>query len=199
VACISRTGPEHRYGQAFLKAGGTRTRKGYFGDGRVYVLNNTVFIQSGNSEPQVRGGIGDGDRVLCNYVTRNNIFQVPAAAGGAAAKNLPFSISDRLGSSTNDFDHDLYNGRLAAIAGSESHGIVGVPVYAAGAGLDRRTLTGKFSLQAKSPGHDQGRVIPNFTDGYNGSAPDMGAHEDGTPPLEFGVNAYLTPEPAGKK
>ncbi len=70
---------------------------------------------------------------------------------------------------------------------SESHGIVGAPVYAEGAGLDRATLTGKFSLDAKSPGRDRGQVIPNFTDGYGGSAPDMGAQEAGTPRMQFGV------------
>jgi len=61
---------------------GSRTRHGYFGDGRVYVLNNTVLILPGR-EPQVRGGVGDGDRTLCNYITRNNILQVrPRRATG---------------------------------------------------------------------------------------------------------------------
>jgi hypothetical protein len=33
-------------------------------------------------------------------------------------------------------------------------------------------------------------VLPNFNDGFTGSAPDMGAHENGIPALEFGVEAY---------
>jgi len=194
VAYISRTGPKHAYGQSFLKSGGYRTQRGYFGDGRVYVLNNTVLILPG-AEPQVRGGIGDGDRTLCSYVTRNNILQVEAPAGGGAAANLPFSISDTHESDTNSFDYDLYNGRLRAVAGSESHGIVGVPAYAEGVGFDPKTMTGKFSLAPGSPGRDLGAVLPNFTDGYTGSAPDIGAYESGTPPMQFGIMAYL---PAAK-
>jgi hypothetical protein len=193
VAYISRTGPKHAYGQAFLKAGGSRTRHGYFGDGRVYVLNNTVLILPGR-EPQVRGGVGDGDRTLCNYITRNNILQVPAAPGGGPSSDLPFSISDTHKSDTNSFDYDLYNGQLGAVAGSESHGIVGVPTYADGVGFDLKTMTGKFSLAPSSPGYNAGAILPNFTDGYAGSAPDIGAHESGTPPMQFGVKAYL---PAG--
>jgi len=186
VAFISRTGPKHTYGQGFMKVGGSRTRHGYFGDGRVYVLNNTVLILPGD-QPQVRGGIGDGDRTLCNYVTRNNIFHVPVARG---SKDLLLSISDKRQSDTNSFDYDLYNGQLRAVAGSERHGIVGVPVYADGVGLDPSTKTGSFSLAPASPGYDAGAVVANFTDGHTGSAPDVGAHESGTPPMEFGVDAY---------
>jgi len=39
---------------------------------------------------------------------------------------------------------------------------------------------------------DGGFIIPNFADAYSGSAPDIGAHEDGQPPLEFGINTYVT-------
>ena len=107
---------------------------------------------------------------------------------------MPFSISDTHKSDTNSFDYDLYNGQLGAVAGSESHGIVGVPTYADGVGFDLKTMTGKFSLAPSSPGHNAGVILPNFTDGYTGSAPDIGAHESGTPPMQFGVKAYL---PAG--
>jgi hypothetical protein len=196
VAHISRTGPKHTYGQAFMKVGGTRTRHGYFGDGRVYVFHNTVLLLAGG-EPQVKGGIHDGDRTLCNYVTRNNILQVPVPAGGG---DPPFSISDTHGSDTNSFDYDLYNGRIRAVAGSEKHGIVGVPTYAEGVGFDPKTMTGRFALAPGSPGLDAGAVLPNFTDGYTGAAPDAGAHESGTLPMQFGVKAYLpagaTPLPA---
>jgi len=190
VAYISRTGPRHGYGQGFMKSGGSRSKRGYFGDGRVYVLNNTVLVLPGG-EPQVRGGIGDGDRTLCNYVTRNNIFHVPVPVGGGRAEDLLFSISDKHKSDTNSFDYDLYNGQLRAAAGAESHGVVGVPTYADGVGFDLKTMTGKFSLAPDSPGHDAGAVIPNFTDGYTGPAPDIGAHESGTPPMQFGVKAYV--------
>ena len=195
VAYIGRAGPKDTYGQSWMKSGGSRTRHGYFGDGRCYVLNNTILILPG-SEPQVRGGIGAGDRTLKNYVTRNNILQVPAPTGSRSGRlgTLAASISDPQESDTNSFDYDLYNGKIGAVAGSESHGIKGVPTYADGVGFDPKTMTGRFALAPGSPGHDAGAVVPNFTDGHTGAAPDVGAHESGTPPMQFGVRAYL---PAG--
>ena len=57
------------------------------------------------------------------------------------------------------------------------HGIRGEPVYAAGAGFDPATRTGRFQLAPDSPGAGAGRPIPNFSDGSAGEAPDVGAHQ----------------------
>lgn len=38
---------------------------------------------------------------------------------------------------------------------------------------------------------DAGEVLPNFSDGFAGKAPDLGAFEVGHPPVEFGRRAYL--------
>lgn len=54
-------------------------------------------------------------------------------------------------------------------------------------------MTGRFWLARGSPGRDACAVIPNFTDGYTGMVPDAGAHEGETPPMRFGVGAYLPP------
>jgi len=54
-------------------------------------------------------------------------------------------------------------------------------------------LAGDFSLDPGSPGFDAGEVIPNFNDGFAGQAPDIGAFEAGSPPMEFGVKAKLHP------
>ena len=67
----------------------------------------------------------------------------------------------------------------------EQHGVIGVPVYAAS------RPPGDFSLDPASPGFDAGVRIPNFNDDVRGQAPDMGAFEAGSTPMEFGVNAYL--------
>ncbi len=64
-----------------------------------------------------------------------------------------------------------------------------------GAGFSFETKTGNFQLAADSPGRGQGVVIPNFCDGLDG-APDMGAHEAGTPPMVFGVKAEFMPPAA---
>ena len=44
-------------------------------------------------------------------------------------------------------------------------------------------------MTSNSLGYDAGVIIPNFSNGYNGVAPDMGAHEHGTDPIIYGVNA----------
>jgi hypothetical protein len=80
----------------------------------------------------------------------------------------------------NDFDYDLFNGRIQAREGSEPHGIRGVPIYDPGNGDN------EFALAPDSPGYDAGVRIPNFNDDFTGKAPDMGAHEAGTerePPM----------------
>ena len=59
-----------------------------------------------------------------------------------------------------------------------------------GAGFDFATMTGNFQLDKLSVGHDADELIPNFSDGYTGLAPDMGAHENGWDDMEFGVDAY---------
>jgi len=84
----------------------------------------------------------------------------------------------------------LYNGVLNISEGHELNGIYGIPIYIPSSGYDRTTNMGIFELSSYSPGYDAGEVIPNFNDNYNGAAPDIGAHEAGSPPMEFGVNAY---------
>ncbi len=73
---------------------------------------------------------------------------------------------------------------VVAAGKQEAHGVFGVPKYAAS------RKAGDFSLADDSPGFDAGVVIPNFNDGFRGRAPDIGAFEAGSAPLEFGVNAY---------
>ena len=65
----------------------------------------------------------------------------------------------------------------------------GEPAYEAGAGFDWATKRGVFRLEGGSPGAGAGTPIANFSDGYSGAAPDIGAHQRGTPPMNFGVTA----------
>jgi hypothetical protein len=44
-------------------------------------------------------------------------------------------------------------------------------------------------VQAKNPALDTGVRLPGFNDGYAGAAPDIGAFENGRPPLRFGREA----------
>ncbi|HEX9431769.1 MAG TPA: hypothetical protein VF936_03165, partial [Burkholderiales bacterium] len=80
------------------------------------------------------------------------------------------------GGSGNDFDYDLYNGKLNTYRAAEKHGITGVPIY------ER-----EFQLAPRSPGVDKALRVPNFNDAYVGAAPDIGAQETGAPILQFGL------------
>jgi hypothetical protein len=113
---------------------------------------------------------------MLNTTSRNNILNV--------YKPWHKSITDRKKDPLGDYDYDLYSGEITAAEGAEPHGIHADPIYDPGNGK------GEFALDSSSPGYDAGVVLPNFNDGFTGSAPDMGAHESGTPALEFGVEAY---------
>jgi hypothetical protein len=141
--------------------------------GHQYIFHNTLFR---SDEWLPTGGLG-GSRIVKHTVSRNNILHV--------RQPRHHSLSNNEKNIDNDYDYDLFNGRIPS--GHEKHGIYGEPAYAAGAGLDPVTKTGRFQLAESSAGVDAGEVIPNFSDGYTGRAPDMGAHERGAPALRFGL------------
>jgi hypothetical protein len=145
------------------------------------VFHNTLLQAAppaGTNYPLGAGGgiVGSGqNQPVTNTVSRNNIFQIwkPhwAAIGEAGGDN--------------DFGYDLYNGKVSV---QELKGIVGTPVYQDGNGW-RSEAGGMYQLSPKSPGYDAGVRIPNFNDDFIGAAPDMGAHEAGSPRMRFGVKA----------
>ncbi|MDA1192184.1 MAG: hypothetical protein O3A46_10945, partial [Candidatus Poribacteria bacterium] len=67
---------------------------------------------------------------------------------------------------------------------AEPHGINAEPIY------DPNNGEGEFALDPSSPGYDQGTLLNNFNDGFEGNAPDVGAFERGSKPMTFGVEAY---------
>jgi hypothetical protein len=173
-----------------FKAGGEATVQG----GRRYFYNNTALQAPASSEHDAAGplplgagygagGTGDGTADLMdNTWTRNNVF--------AIMKNGVFEQV----SGNRDFDYDLTNGVMGSGI-TETHGIVQTsPAYQNENATDgtangwRSYWRGKYRLQPGTPGHDDGAVIPNFTDNAVGT-PDRGAHEDGTPDMDFGTTA----------
>ena len=114
------------------------------------------------------------DAALTNTSTRNNIFHVPS--GG-------HSIHSGGSSFTNDFDYDLYNGKLKVGTDQEANGIYGVPTYIPSSGYDSTAKTGIFELSSQSLGYDAGEVIPNFNDNYTGAAPDSDAPQRAPKPV----------------
>jgi hypothetical protein len=185
ISHVSRSGPDRPYGQSFIKARNmTGSDMMSFGGGRVYLFNNTSLSPHTGSSTKDFIREYDWKNRLMNYRTLNNIMHV-----SNSLRN--YSIKDEFGSDSL-FDFDLLVGRTAfsqVPQPQEVHGVKGAPIYTSGWGFDGATRTGRFSLAPGSPGYDQGTVIPNFTNIFTGSAPDMGAHEAGMPPMEFGVAA----------
>jgi hypothetical protein len=160
--------------------------------GHMYIFNNTIWQENnhgcatglgGTTEP---GSLYKDGRLIKHCVSRNNIFEIDDA------NVVSISCNSNNINNDNDYDYDLYDGRVPD--GSEENGIFGDPIYAADSGYDSLSNTGNFQLDVGSPGYDDGVVINNFSDGYMGEAPDMGAHESGTPNLEYGINAVFQPQ-----
>ena len=92
--------------------------------------------------------------------------------------------------SSDDLDYDTTNANM-----TESHGKTGAAAqYQSGNGWvgtypGRNNYHGKYRLKPGTNGYDDGVVIPNFNDGFQGTAPDRGAAEDGLPDLTFGTTA----------
>jgi hypothetical protein len=138
------------------------------GPGRQFWFHNTSL------QPGAAHGITSYGGPFTNCVSHNNILTTVLAGNKSPA---------------NVFDYDLYSGRLATYDGAEPHGRHAAPRYAPGNGAVNRS--GRYALAPDSPGFDAGLRIPSFNDDYTGRAPDVGAQEAGTPPLQFGVGAYL--------
>jgi hypothetical protein len=160
-------------GGSFLKMGFADGEK--WMTGHMYIFHNTIFR---SDEWLPTGGLG-GDRIVKHTTSRNNILHVRGARN--------WSASDNKANIDNDFDYDLVNGRIPAT--QEHHAIKGEPIYVEGAGFNAETRTGNFQLAPNSPGVAAGEPIPNFSYGYTGKAPDLGAHQRGAPPLQYGIHA----------
>jgi hypothetical protein len=179
------------YRGGFLKTGASAS---YDTDGRIFVFHNTMLRPPYSNYLVGMGvGLGSGYNLIDNMVSRNNILHT---LSGGSASNL--AIYDTSAGTYNDYDYDLYNGTCGAeypsCGSHESNGISGTePSYDPTPTYNLAAPGGKgtFSLKAGTPGHDDGVVIENFNDGYEGNAPDIGAHERGLDNMEFGVTAYL--------
>jgi hypothetical protein len=181
VGGISRFGHKGYSGGPFLKMGEAPLT----GGGRAYIFHNTILQPEGPPEAGDTIGCAEGlsqsgGKEMLNVISRNNILHIRHNGGN--------SIRDKSTEPTNDYDYDLLSGKVISAGKQEQHGVKGVPIYAA------NRPAGDFSLDPSSPGFDAGAVIPNFNDDFHGKAPDMGAFEAGSAPMEFGVNAYRKKE-----
>lgn len=155
--------------------------------GRRFVFHNTMLQRD---DPDSNNGLGAGEGIglsdgIDNTVTRNNIFHTWHDNARA------ISAGNGLG---NDFNYDLYNGPIAPnYTGAEANGIRATPVYKSGHGAVAGS-GGRYQLEPGTNGVDDGQVLSNFNDARSawpsiGAAPDMGAHEEGSADMTFGVNS----------
>lgn len=151
--------------------------------GHMYIFNNTTLQPDNHGA----GGLGThqgSNRFIFHCHTRNNILQTRSTTEN--------SISTNPSNSDNSFDYDLLNHPYPE--GHEQNGIVGIPTYAQGSpNFSFANKTGLFQLSSESNGFDDGVVVPNFINSYNGEAPDMGAHEAGWEAFTYGVNTEFIP------
>jgi hypothetical protein len=128
---------------------------------------------------------------LHNAVSRNNIFY-------ARGRGYP---PDR-GEPKNDFANDLTGGYLGGgfvratfLPSDRTEWFLAPVVPKIQWGRVTYNRNGKeFAItdpvvEAKNPALDAGVLLPGFSDGFTGAAPDIGAYETGTPALRFGREA----------
>ena len=193
----SRTGHRNSTGGAFIKTG----EREPFAGGRRYVFHNTTLQPNGVFSIFT-------SHVNPNCISRNNIFDAPGKLATDIEKE-PVS----------DYDHDyfsgIYKGRTAS--GKSNIRVSTTPsgtrlfvtsyklefyprpvintilwgVSPIEFGKDTINITDPV-VWIKNPLIDAGIILPGFNDNFKGSAPDIGAFETGTPPIEFGRRAYLS-------
>ena len=115
-------------------------------------------------------------------VLANNILYVRDGAKGATFQDTPSSYS---------IDYNLSNGDIF-LSGSnyiQPNGITGSPIFLANHGSVAEDA-GRYQLSTGSPGYNDGEELLNFNDGYQGSAPDIGAQEYGSDRMLFGLEAW---------
>lgn len=163
VIGISERSPGSSPGNSFLKmgsaAGGLPWMNGY-----TYIFHNTLTNPGGNGP----FGLGHSGRPMRHVVSRNNILFVGDRAS--------HSIGEDNDSLDVDFDFDLFNETVPG--DSQRSGVEGEPTFEVGT-FDRETRAADYRLAASSLGVDRGEIVPNFSDGFEGAGPDIGAHEGG--------------------
>ncbi len=153
--------------------------------GRRYIFHNTALQPNGALSVFSSHG-------ACNVVTRNNIFRVRGNVYSSSSKQGP----------PNSFRNDLTSGYLAGgfvrsmfVPSDRLEWFLAPTVPNIKWGRIEYSRSGKnFAItdplvEIPNPAIDKGTPLPTFNDDYKGAAPDIGAFENGRPPLRFGREA----------
>lgn len=129
----------------------------------------------GKATPVVEGDVW--------HIFRNNIWMTEPFRFGTN-----YALY-RWNSTRHFMDYDLLNGAIHHPASAGPRVITGRPQFQAGT-FTSSSKARDARLAAGSLGIDEGVVIPNFNDGFSGSAPDCGAIEFGSRNLKVGVSLW---------
>lgn len=151
--------------------------------GRNFFFNNT-FIAPKNGITGV--GYGDGtQREMFHATTRNNILISKTTPVNPSDDNgTGLCISDQHKTSDSDYDYDMLgntsnangSGTIWVRDGLETNAVFALPQF-------EDEAHGVFTLKAGDKAIDKGIAIPNYSEQYQSSAPDMGAFEKGASSL----------------
>lgn len=156
--------------------------------GRVYIYHNSFLNVAG---PERSDGVPEATQG--NHwagepraqTTANNIWQVKKAREALAANRCYGSSHGA--DQANHYDHEMYWDELDLNACSAlANGIRARPSWGRYTTDPGSGELAYFTLQSGTAGHDGGKVIPNFSDGYTGAAPDVGIMENDADPMCFG-------------
>lgn len=183
----------HGIGLLTTDAGGVYT---WSTDGQTGVVAYNI-IYDAFSEGYGNTGIFLDDNTTNVFVHHNLVYNV----NNALKMNLTCS-GNRIFNNTLLGNYALATGANAMMPQSYFYNnvFVGIQMFAPGA-IVSHNLTGHswqdgfvdrtnsdYQLAPGSPAIDAGLVLPTYTDGYVGAAPDIGAYEYGLPPFQAGAS-----------
>jgi hypothetical protein len=163
---IVNLGDERSKGGSAIKNGGGKT----FSQGRSIFLHNTFVVNGHGIKGVGYGDDGIPERARFIATSRNNILVCRSGC-----------VDDQNKDERCDFDFDLMGnpkhpesvGEFTAKDGAEKNAVFGLPKFVDQAHAD-------FGLHETSRGIDKGTPLDNFSEGFAGAAPDMGALECGS-------------------
>ncbi len=162
----------------YKETDGRIDENGMYG-GCLYYFNNTVYTDSfgmGIIQEYSKATIEGQEKYKAPYVTRNNII---------SSAQAQLRISEKYDPKYIDYDYDLLVTKGSDKESTdntyvpelhEKHKVVADPKFT-------DIANGLWTLQADSPAIDKGEDLLNFTKGFSGAAPDIGAMEYGSAPI----------------